>query len=297
MRSSHSLPRWLTAAAALVVLPAAVACGDDETDGGGGQAPNPSARTLDSCATDIASDVPDFYRTYFRCADIAMSGGDVVIHTIDLPPHPSAYYPEGDPNHTAFDTSGGAMQIPGTLEQQDITVVIPTDPVAKGIVVEPAFVDGILMTHDDELPGGAAGVALDGVAFFSGAAGMGMSVANEADTFDSYGAHHAMGMYHYHGQTPGPLEVLERAGIVDDTTPGAAAVELYAVMCDGTLVLGCTELDGSAPTTADLDAQGGHVHDIADGEATYFTARYHTHVCPGAGADFSPEIQYYTACP
>lgn len=25
--------------------------------------------------------------------------------------------------------------------------------------------------------------------------------------------------------------------------------------------------------------------------------RYHIHVCPGVAADFSPEIQYHTACP
>lgn len=270
-----------------------VGCSDDDTgtgstggtsssattgtsSGGGGD----EQRTLDNCETNIAEGVPEFYKTHFRCVDIEMSGADVVISTRNLPPHPSAYYPTGDPNYVAFDTSGGNMQIPGTIVEQDITLTIPSAPVAKGITIDESLLDGMLMTSDEEYRPGATGVALNSVAFFSGAAAMGMNVADEARTFDAYEAHHANGNYHYHGQTPGPLEVLERAGIVTSTTPGDAEVELYAIMCDGTLVLGCTELDGSAPSTGDLDAQGGHTPDIADEGGTQFTARYHTHVCP-----------------
>jgi len=270
-------------------------CSDDGTNGQGGTV----QRTLDNCETDIADDVPDFYKTYFRCVDIHMSGGDVVIHTTDLPPHPSAYYAEDDPNHVAFDTSGGRAPIPGGsgLVEQSVTVTIPTSPVAKGITIGSSLIDGTLMSSDEELPGGAHGVALNSVAFFSGAAGMGMNIADEVDTLDAYQAHHAMGTYHYHGQTPGPLEVLERAGLVTSTVPGSAKIEIYAVMCDGTLVLGCPELDGGALDDTAMDAQGGHVHDISDGAVTHFAARYHTHVCPGLAADFSPEIQYHTTCP
>jgi hypothetical protein len=71
--------------------------------------------------------------------------------------------------------------------------------------------------------------------------------------------------------------------------------EIYGIMCDGTVVLGCTEADGTAPA-GDLDAQGGHVHDVGDGTTTWFTARYHTHVCE-SGRRFTPEIRYYEACP
>jgi len=263
------------------------------TGSGGGAA---GELTIDNCETNVAADVPEFYATYFRCVDISMEGGDVVIHSNDLPPHLSAYYPTDDANWIAWDEAGGNMQIPGTILEQNISLRIASDPVEKGITIDGSLLDGTLMTSDEEYDPGPIGLALDGVAYFSGAAAMGMNIADEAATFDRYDAHHAMGTYHYHGQTPGPLEVLEKVGVVTSSVPGDAEVELYAVMCDGTLVLGCTELDGSAPDTSDMDAQGGHVHDIGDGTAAYFTGRYHTHVCPGM-ATFSPEIQYYDNCP
>jgi len=102
------------------------------------------------------------------------------------------------------------------------------------------------------------------------------------------------GTYHYHGPTPGPLEVLRAAGVVTTTVPGAAEVELYGILRDGTVVLGCTELDSSAP--AGLDAQGGHIGDLRATDGTmFFTGRYHTHVCADAarGHLYTPEIQYY----
>jgi hypothetical protein len=79
---------------------------------------------------------------------------------------------------------------------------------------------------------------------------------------------------------------------------GLPKTEVYGIMCDGTVVLGCTELDGSA-TPDPLDAQGGHVSDVTDAAGTvHFAARYHVHVCPSTvGArKFTPEIQYYTTC-
>ncbi len=266
--------------------------------GSGGAGGSGGQRTLDNCETNIDDDVPPFYKKYFRCVDISMNGPDTVIRTVDLPPHQSGYYVDGHPNYVEFDTSQGHNKVPGQgLVEQDFTITIPGNPVAKGITIDASLVDGTLMTSDQELPAGASGVSLNSVAYFSGAAGMGMNIAMEANTFDAYQAHHAMGQYHYHGQTPGPLEVLLRAGVVTTTVPGAAAVELYAIMCDGTVVLGCTELDGGAVDTSDMDAQGGHLHDVADDSETHFVNRYHTHVCPGAGADFSPEIQFYSSCP
>ena len=50
-------------------------------------------------------------------------------------------------------------------------------------------------------------------------------------------------------------------------------------MCDGTLILGCTELDGSEPFSSDFDAQNGHLHDIKDGTNVFPPNRYHTHIC------------------
>ena len=87
--------------------------------------------------------------------------------------------------------------------------------------------------------------------------------------------------------------------MVSSTIPGNAEIELYGMMCDGTLILGCTELDGSPPQTSDLDAQNGHAHDITDEEGTnHFQNRYHTHICIGdlPAFQFTPEIQFYADC-
>ena len=69
-------------------------------------------------------------------------------------------------------------------------------------------------------------------------------------------------------------------------------------MCDGTLILGCVEMDGTTPAGS-LDAQGGHSHDVVDSDLTVLAAaRYHVHVCPSTttGRRFTPEIQVGTSC-
>jgi hypothetical protein len=161
--------------------------------------------------------------------------------------------------------------------------------VAKGITVDAAKVDGMVNTSTDEYGLGPVGVALDSVAIFNPMARPGDDIEAEKFTFDAYNAHpNDQGAYHYHTTTPGPLEVLTAIGVKD--------VELYGIMCDGTVVLGCEELNGAAPA-GEKDAQGGHVHDIVDGAgATMFTGRYHVHVCPASGRKYTPEIQYYNSC-
>lgn len=87
---------------------------------------------------------------------------------------------------------------------------------------------------------GAAGVALDSVILFNPLAAPGQDIVDEKYTFDDYNGHpEASKTYHYHTSTKGPLEVLEKLGLVTTTTPGAAEIDLYGVMCDGTVVLGC----------------------------------------------------------
>jgi hypothetical protein len=90
-------------------------------------------------------------------------------------------------------------------------------------------------------------------------------------------------------------------GFSDSTVYGEGDIELYALMCDGTVVLGCTELDGSAPNSSDFDAQNGHIHDVMDADGIGLENRYHTHVCADVFVDypFFPEIAYYdtTGCP
>lgn len=256
--------------------------------------------TLENCETDIADDVPAFYQKYFRCSTITVEGGSVVLSSSSLPPHDTYYYGAGDPNYVAWDTTRGDADAPNphTLSPRPFSVAIPTNPTPKGVTIDESMVDGVAGTQPAfELPGGPIGMALDGVALFDGLAAPGANIETEKYTFDLYNAHPAPDeTYHYHTTMPGSLEVLASLGLVTTTTPGDAEVEVYGIQCDGTVILGCTELDGASPAGA-LDAQGGHVADLVDDDGTtHFTARYHTHVCPG-GHEFTPEIQYYTTCP
>lgn len=289
-------------AASLTALCALAACGDDgggaTTDAGPADDAADGARTLDSCTTSIAADVPEFYQRYFECVTITKTATGVAIVTEDLPPHLSPYYASTDPSYTPFDTRGGTHhQNPNRVAAQQITINVPSAPVASGATISAATVDGTAGTSQEEYALGPVGVALDSVALFTGTAAPGDDIADERFTFDRYEAHpEQRGAYHYHAPTPGPLEVLAHEGLVTTTVPGSAEVELYGILCDGTVVLGCKELDGSAISGA-LDAQGGHVGDLAAGGTTYFAGRYHTHVCGDArGHAYTPEIHYYAAC-
>ena len=255
-------------------------------------------RTLDTCDTTIAAEAPDFFQLY-RCVDVTVTGDEVALASIGLPPHPSPYYPETSENWEAFDDRGGDwFQNPNEIAQQAITVTVPLEPVAKGLTITDAMVDLSAGTSDDEYNGGNVGIALDGVMLFAAMAAPGDDIAEEKYTFDLWEGHpQNTGVYHHHSANPGGLAVLEAAGWTTSTVPGEAEIELYGIMCDGTVVLGCTELDGSAPA-ADLDAQAGHVHDLVntDGD-TWFTERYHTHMCDALSAHvYTPEIQYYEGC-
>lgn len=276
-------------------------CGNDaESDGT--PPSNTDELTLSNCAESVGDGVPAFYSTYFACVDLTTTGSGTTVSTDGLPPHPSPYYPSDNPNYVAFDTRGGTHnKNPNELGSNTVTMTIPANPVAKGITIDASMVDNTMDTSDEEYSGGPVGIALNGVAIFAAMARPGDNLADEAFTFDLYEGHPAGSTYHYHFETPGPLEVLVDRGLSNNATPGAGSLELYGVMCDGTLVLGCTELDGSAPADGDFDAQNGHVHDIGDGTTTFFSNRYHTHVCPDLWPSypFFPEIAYYdtSSCP
>jgi hypothetical protein len=258
-------------------------------------------RTVDTCATQVAAGAPAFYARFFRCVTITTTATGVAIATQDLPPHPSNYWSTDDPDHVAFDTSRGAAYHanPNLIAAQTIAIAVPTTPAAGGGAVQDAEVDLMAHTSGREYALGPIGVALDGTALYAGFAAPGDDLAAEAYTFDDFDGHpDQRGAYHYHSATPGPLEALRAEGVITHATPGAAEVELYGVLCDGTIVLGCTELDGGAPVGA-LDAQGGHVGDVEDAAGTmYFAARYHVHVCTSAakGHLYTPEVHYYAAC-
>lgn len=296
--------------AALTTGDAADAVGDagaaDATADAGTSDAGPVAAgtaNLDTCTTSASNDAPAFYRTYFACSTITVSGGNVVIATNGLPPHKSYYWGSGSPNFAPFDTSRGSMYHPNpnTLAESDRSFRIPLTPVMKNnLTITNATVDGVVNTSSDEYPLGPVGVALDGVLLYNPLAAPGDKIDSERFTFDDYNAHPDMNRsYHYHTDSKGPLEVLAKRGLVTTTIPGSAELELYGIMCDGTVVLGCTELDGSAPATASLDAQNGHVADLKDKSNTVLLAnRYHTHVCEkwGTAHPYTPEIQYYTSC-
>lgn len=263
---------------------------------------------LDSCTTSIADDVPRFFKTYFRCVTITIEEGEVVIESDNVPPHKSYYYNydtplnESHPNFEEFDTSNDRSPNPNQIGGNAFALRIPMEPVAKDLTIDESLVDAVAFTSDDEFSMGIVGVGLDSVSLFNSLAAPGDDINDEFFTFDNYEAHaEPTGDYHYHTTTPGPLEVLVAQGILSegDTTPGSAAIEIYGVMCDGTVVMGCTELDGSSPSDSDFDSQNGHVHDLVDADGTTQLAdRYHVHVCPEVytAHRFNPEIQFYEDC-
>lgn len=259
-------------------------------------------RTLDNCSTDVKGELNAFFQN-FRCVSISQGAGSTQVLTQDLPPHKSNYYGQNHPNYVPFDTSRGSAYHanPNTLKTQNVTITIPDQPVPKAnLKITAALVDGKVGGAND-YPMGPVGVALDGVLLFNPLAAPGDDIENEKYTFDDYNSHPQMqGAYHYHTASKGPLEVLVKLGQIPAATPGSAKIEMYGMMCDGTVVLGCTEMNGDKPDTRDFDAQNGHVHDLKNAQGNVlFAGRYHVHICD-SGLDkvrkFTPEVQYYTAC-
>lgn len=258
------------------------------------------AYTFETCTPSVADDVPAFYKRYFRCVDLSMSGGDVAMGTSSLPPYLTYYYGPDSPNYAPWDDQGGTTAPnPNYLSAQNVLVLVPSDPVAKGLTIDSSLVDLQAGTSGDEYQGGPVGVSPDSVAAYNATAAPGDDILEEQYTFDEWGAHpDPRGSYHHHQANRGALAALLAAGLVTTDVPGEAEVEVYGVMCDGTVLLGCTELDGSAVDASSLDAQNGHVGDIVDPDGTsYFSGRYHTHLCEALGNyGLAPEIQYYERC-
>lgn len=273
---------------------------DSGVDDSGGDTAADTELTLDNCATKVTGDVPAFYTTFFRCSDMAVDADSVQFYSHNLPPHKSAYYSPGDANWEQWDDRGGEYhQNPNTIVTQESLVWIASEPVSRGIVVTTDLVDGTGGTSEYEYPGGAVGMGLDGVVTFSGVAGPGDDIAEEQYSFDTWAGHpQEQGVYHHHSPNPAQLAVMVYNGYASTNVPGDAEIELYGIACDGTVILGCTEMDGSVPASTDFDAQNGHVTDVVGPDGTvYFPDRYHTHVCPGEYPDaFFPEIQYYAEC-
>lgn len=264
-----------------------VACTTD--DGGLADTDLTSERTLDNCGGTVSADVPEPYATWFLCADVAVVDGYLNVYSSNLPPHPSPYYPTDSDNYVEFDTRTGEWhQNPNTIAAQELLLSIPLEPTAKGITVTEALVDVEAGTSEEEFRTDWQGVTVDGTALFAGVAAPGDDIMEEEYTFDVYEGHpQNTGVYHHHGTNPAAVAVAEAVGEPD--------VEFYGLMCDGTVVLGCDEPDGTAVDAADLDAQSGHVATLVGPDGTtWFTDRYHAHACDDFGRTLAPEIAYYS---
>jgi hypothetical protein len=251
--------------------------------------------TICNCEESWGADVSEFFKKYFKCSEITKTANGHAIWTDDLPPHPSPYYAQNDPNWVQFDTQGGTHnQNPNQVGAGNYTINFPDNPTPKGITINAGMVDNLANTSNEEYGLGPQGVSSDSVIIFNAMAAPGDTLQNEYYTFDLYNGHPAMITYHYHMWSAGPVEVMAYNGISSTETPGEAEAVVYGVMNDGTIILGCNELDGSSSNTSDYDAQNGHVHDIEDEEMVHFTDRYHVHVCANSGGyEFFPEIAYY----
>jgi hypothetical protein len=229
-----------------------------------------------------------------------------------------------NPNWIPFESfAAGSYQNPNVISELDIVISIPVNPTVRSQIangdsddglelIDAGAVDGEVGTNDYEYPMGVIGSALNGATMYNPCAAPGDVIEDEALSFDLYSGHPGGPAYHYHTNSPGPLEVLAHKGLVTNTTPGSAEIEIFGINCDGVVVMGCTELDGSAVDPTDWDAQNGHVHDMVGADGTvYFEDRYHTHICytditdedtdgvspnDNLGYDqheFTPEISYY----
>ena len=238
---------------------------------------------------------------FFRCTDVSVDADQLVITGDSLPPHLSYYYGENSDQFEEFDYTRGTdyRPNPNLISERKYTIRIPIRPVESGTLIDGRTVN-LSVGDSTDYPMGPAGVALDGALYFNPLAAPGDDIENEKYTFDSNSGHpQQQGQYHYHAPAPGPLRVLEELGYVTSDVPGSAEFELYGIMCDGTVLMGRGELDGSA-VTGELDAQGGHVHDIIAADSTVLLEnRYHIHMEPEIGASprgLSPEAQYYSTC-
>jgi hypothetical protein len=270
--------------------------------------------------------VPDFFKNYFLCSDISLSadGNNVVFSFYGLPPYTSPYYPSTHVNNTAYNTDQAGVTIcsgtqsagvasgcytknPNTLAQKAMTVTIPLNPVSNNIDFSSTTTTAqINNTSGNTLDYKSAvvGISPNGLPLFSGFAAPGDNILDEAYTFDSKQGHPTgQSYYHYHRYSKGALDVMVKKGLNTSNTPGSpssAGVEFYGMTCDGVLVMGVNELDGTAPIvsgTNALDGQSGHKHDVKDKSGvTHFTSRYHVHISPTSAYKFVPELQYYSSC-
>ena len=123
---------------------------------------------------------------------------------------------------------------------------IPDNPVAKGITINESLVDNSMNTSDEEYGGGPVGITLNGVVIFAAMAAPGDDLSEEQFTFDLYEAHPAGATYHYHFETPGPLEVLVDRGYSEDSNPGSGSIASTVPTMPSAIPGSVTSVSGSS---------------------------------------------------
>ncbi|MBO0934407.1 YHYH protein [Fibrella aquatilis] len=233
----------LTALTMAVALLSFVACQkttDPVTPTGGG-----------STTVTVGTGVPDVYKRIYGATEVYLEGSNVVIKAKGLPDHKSPYYKGTAWESGLYEAYNGTNPKfgvnPNTISERSLTFKIPLNP-----VVDPAHT---------ATPGGATGVAINGVPFFNQYAAMGAPLANEANGFDQYGGHpQQQGQYHYHVE---PTYLTK--------TKGKEA--LLGFLLDGFPVYGPQE-NGKTITNSDLDKYHGHTTATTD----YPGGIYHYHI-------------------
>ena len=251
-----------------------------------------SAYTLANCHTHL----PWYLDDYVRCTYVEERSGHLYIRSNSMPPHESQYYSSDSLNYLMSDMQEEDHHVP--ISERLIEMIVPKKPVVREINVDEQL-DTLAGPSEYAYPTGVIGIAIDGVAFVN----EDVSLSDEGivpEGQDSYSGHvDETGLYHYHSRSSGPLEALKYNGQIKTAVAGEGEKELYGIMCDGTLVLGCTELSGREPDSSNFDGQNGHRHTIIKKFGkSFLKKRYHTHICPEKYPDWQalPEIQYYSSC-
>lgn len=212
--------------------------------------------------TTTVTTLPDVYSKFYNGVSVTLDGSEVVIQTKDLPDHTSPFYPTTDPlyaaysgTNTNFSTSislGGSTQDPD-IQEQDITFRIPVSPAEA--------------SSKSSTPGGAIGVAINGVVIYNQYNGAQQLLDDlEFNNTDEYNGHPSPsnGQYHYH---------IEPAWL----TAKNGKSSLVGFLLDGFPIYGPEE-DGKTLTSSDLDNYHGHTHATTE----YPDGIYHYHVTADA---------------
>ncbi len=188
--------------------------------------------------------------TWPHSFNITIQGDQRVFTGNNLPDHPTGNYPVA-----SSDDAYAVDRNPNSIQEQSVTLSIPTNPSAAA---QPNCV------------GGEVGILLSGVVVFSAFDAEGRdAVAHEVQ--DACDGHpQRTGFYHYHSLSD---------CVEDTSTSGHSDLVGYAF--DGYGIYGYYGEDGSEMTNEDLDACHGHTHVVEwDGQMVEMYHYHATHEFP-----------------